>query len=319
MSQDKLPATVPVIIPSTVKAARKRARELRWGKIPEGDVVAAQAWMTGLGVQAIATGGPSPGGDVGGVFRVTVVGPWADKVQGQALVDRVARAGLAMGYRLVEVAWSPFMPAEILRRAGWVREGLLPDLVSVRYTRRAEGRLGELFAVPLGQAVANAVVDRLHSHHGASRGSMWSVGIVDHRGVVHCVAQVGVVRARMLMSPTTAEVVRVASDGTKNAASMALSRCTAALFALGHTRVVSYTILGELGYFYRVAGWWPTSLSAGGQWSRPSRARATAQQALPKVRWEIGPGAPKPSAAEAQRLAEVIHSSVGVIDIPTRR
>ncbi len=315
MSQDKLSATVPVIIPSTVKAARKRARELRWSKIPEGDVVAVQAWMTGLGVQAIATGGPSPGGD--DVFRVTVVGPWANKVQGQALVDRVARAGLAMGYRVVEVPWSPFASADLLRRAGWVREDLLHDLV--RYTRRAEGRRGEIFPVPLGQAEANAVVDRLHSHHGASRGSMWSVGIADRGGEIHCVAQVGVVRARMLMSATTAEVVRVASDGTKNVASMALARCTAALFALGYTRVVSYTILGESGHSYRVAGWWPTSLSAGGQWSRPSRARAAAQQALPKVRWEIGPGAPKPSAAEAQRLAEVIRSSVGVVQIPTRR
>lgn len=308
-----------LIAPMTVKAARKLARERGWRRIPEGGVVAVQALMPGRGAQAIATGGPSPGKDVDGAFLVTVVGPQANKVQGQALVDRVARAGLAMGYRLVEVVWPMDAPADLLRRAGWGREELPPDLVKVRYTRRAEGRLGELIAVPLEQAEANEVVDRLHSHHGASRGSMWSVGIVDRQGTIHCVAQVGVVRARMLMAPTTAEVVRVASDGTKNVASMALARCTAALFALGYTRVVSYTILGESGHSYRVAGWWPTSLSAGGQWSRPSRRRAAAQQALPKVRWEIGPGAPKPTPAEATRLATIIREAVGVTDIPTRR
>jgi hypothetical protein len=55
-----------------------------------------------------------------------------------------------------------------------------------------------------------------------------------------------------------------------------------------------------------------------GQWSRPSRRRAAAQQALPKVRWEIGPGAPKPDPKEAARLDAIIRDAVGAVQIPTR-
>ena len=307
----------PSFVPCTVKAARAMARTLGWGKVPARHVVAVRSDDLVRGEEVLVTGGTAEGSVTLSAFSVSAMGPGAHTAKGQALIDAVGRAGLAMGYRTVETDYAA--PGDLLRRAGWVRDSGSIELPDGGYVRRAEGRLGDLRAVPLLQAEANEVVDRLHSHHGAPQGSMWSVGIVGRDGVVHCVAQVGIARARMLMSPRTAEVVRVASDGTKNAASMALARCTAALFALGYTRVVSYTILGESGHSYRVAGWWPTSLSAGGQWSRPSRARAAAQQALPKVRWEIGPGAPKPSAAEAQRLAEVIRSSVGAVQIPTRR
>ncbi len=106
--------------------------------------------------------------------------------------------------------------------------------------------------------------------------------------------------ARMLQDGVTACVSRVASDRTRHAASMALAAITRAALALGYTRLVSYTLAGQKGAMYRGAGWWITGVSKGGEWARPSRGRAPAEQPGFKIRWEHGPAAlPYDELAEA--------------------
>lgn len=93
----------------------------------------------------------------------------------------------------------------------------------------------------------------------------------------------------------TAEVSRAASPKTHepvpHAASKALAAITRAALALGYTRLVSYTREDEKGTTYRAAGWRPTAIVDGGEWSRPSRSRKAAVQPCRKVRWEYGPDA----------------------------
>ena len=69
-----------------------------------------------------------------------------------------------------------------------------------------------------------------------------------------CVGIAGRPVARAYDDGWTVEVTRVASDGTRNATSMAYAALTRAAFALGYRRVITYTQHGESGSSLRAAG-----------------------------------------------------------------
>lgn len=160
-----------------------------------------------------------------------------------------------------------------------------------------------------------AFIERNHSHHHRPNTWIASVG-VSSDGELVCVAVLELPKARMLCNGRTAEVSRVASDRTRHAASKALGAITRAALGLGYHRLVSYTILGESGASYRAAGWWPTAISAGGSWDRPSRPALTREsgQTGQKVRWEFGPEAEPLDAA----VDGFVKGMAGKITIPAR-
>ena len=128
--------------------------------------------------------------------------------------------------------------------------------------------------IPITLRDAMGFVDRNHSHLPAPVGGIFAVGI-EGNGSLVCVAILGRPVARNLCDGFTAEVTRVASDRTtKNAASKAIGAITRAALAVGYTRLVSYTMLGEPGTVYIACGWKPVAISKGGQWARPSRHRS---------------------------------------------
>lgn len=163
-------------------------------------------------------------------------------------------------------------------------------------------------------AGAQAAVDRWHSHHEPPVSGLFALAAwVGDRCV--CVAIVSRPVARGLDNGTCAEVVRLASDGsTRGAASLTLRACVREAAARGYTRLVSYTLLGEIGACYRAARWRPVAVTRGGQWDTPSRRRKPAKQPGRKVRWEAGSAA-KPRSLMAQRLLE---EHAGRVAIPTR-
>jgi hypothetical protein len=55
--------------------------------------------------------------------------------------------------------------------------------------------------------------------------------------------------------------------------------------ALGYREVWTYTLPEELGTSLRAAGFVDKGLTAGGEWNRPSRARAPAKRPETKRRW----------------------------------
>lgn len=140
---------------------------------------------------------------------------------------------------------------------------------------------------PITRDAANAEVRRLHRHHPPVVGCCFCISVVDASGVVRGVAIVGRPVARMLQDGVTAEVTRVATDGTPNACSMLYGAAWRAARAIGYRRLITYTLPSEGGASLRGAGWTlETETAGGGEPSRPSRPRAPSQSpTCKKARW----------------------------------
>ena len=142
---------------------------------------------------------------------------------------------------------------------------------------RGAGVTVGLRLVPVSLAQANEHVAAWHRHNRPVVGHKFSVGAADEDGVLRAVAIVGRPVARHLDDGDTIEVLRVATDGTRNANSMLYAACQRAAFALGYRRVITYTQGDESGSSLRASGW-----TVIGQrtprtgWHTPSRPRDNA-------------------------------------------
>ncbi|MBZ6250535.1 hypothetical protein KVH27_19405 [Streptomyces olivaceus] len=145
-----------------------------------------------------------------------------------------------------------------------------------------------LHLVPIRFRDAAAFVTMWHRHHRAPVGMIFAIGAADDAGVLHAVAIAGRPVARLLDNGQTLEVTRVATDGSRNAGSLLYGACRRAAFALGYTRLVTYTQNGETGASLRAAGWHVIAeRPAHPGWNRPSRAReSTGTEGIPRTLWE---------------------------------
>jgi len=139
---------------------------------------------------------------------------------------------------------------------------------------------------------ASAFVEAVHRHHKPPQGARWSVGatLVGSPSVLVGVAIVGNPVARMLDDDYTAEITRLATDGTKNACSFLYAACTRAAKALGYRRLVTYILCSESGESLKALkqmGWHEVGQAGGGTWSRKERPRDDKHPTEPKVRWEV--------------------------------
>lgn len=131
-----------------------------------------------------------------------------------------------------------------------------------------------LHLVPLTLAQANEHVAAWHRHNRPVPGAKFCVGATDDQGVLRAVAIVGRPVARHYDDGMTLEVIRVASDGTRNANSMLYGAAARAAFALGYTRLITYTRADESGSSLRAAGWHVVAeRPSRGGWHAPSRPR----------------------------------------------
>lgn len=121
---------------------------------------------------------------------------------------------------------------------------------------------------------ANAFIRAHHRHHKPARGCIFVVACAAGDAVVG-VAVVGRPVARQLDDSYTAEVVRLATDGHRNACSMLYAACWRAARALGYLRLVTYTLPEEGGGSLRAAGWRCVGEAGGGRGAVES-ARAEA-------------------------------------------
>lgn len=141
--------------------------------------------------------------------------------------------------------------------------------------------------VPLALDEANALVAKWHRHHKPVPGAKFCIGVVDGERVVGA-AIVGRPVARMIDDGTTLEVNRCVTDGTRNACSALYGAARRAAFALGYSRLITYTLPSEGGASLRGAGWKLLGERGGGQWSRSSRPRVdvAATVAGQKLLWD---------------------------------
>ena len=128
--------------------------------------------------------------------------------------------------------------------------------------------------VPVSLAQANEHVAQWHRHSLPVVGSKFQVGAADDDGILRAVAIVGRPVARHFDDGMTLEVLRVASDGARNANSMLYGACRRATFALGYRRLVTYVLASEGGASLRASGWRVVASRPPREgWSAPSRPR----------------------------------------------
>ena len=139
--------------------------------------------------------------------------------------------------------------------------------------------------IPITIKEANLFVARVHRHHKPVTGALFAVACANGDTVVG-VAIIGRPVARMSQNGWTAEVNRVATDGTKNACSMLYGAAWRACRALGYRRLVTYTLPEEGGASLRAAGYRLIGEAGGGSWTRRSRPRIDAHPLQEKLRWE---------------------------------
>lgn len=142
-----------------------------------------------------------------------------------------------------------------------------------------------LSIIPCELAKANAFVRQHHRHHQPVPGHKFSIAVTDG-DTVRGIAIVGRPTARMSDDGLTLEVVRVATDGTKNACSALYGACRRAAFALGYKRLITYTLPEEGGASLRGAGWKLLGEAGGGSWSRKDRPRVDKHPLQRKLKWE---------------------------------
>jgi hypothetical protein len=145
---------------------------------------------------------------------------------------------------------------------------------------------------PISIANANAYVARWHRHHKPTRGALFALSVIVTGEVEPCgVAIVGRPVARRLQDGRTCEVLRIATDGTRNACSRLLHACRRAAQALGYVRVITYTLASESGASLRAVGATISGTVQGRSWDQPSRPRTdkSSAQLADKVRWELLP------------------------------
>lgn len=142
-----------------------------------------------------------------------------------------------------------------------------------------------LILQPLTLAEAHAFVREHHRHHGPSVGGKFAIGVNDGERVVGVVV-VGRPVARHFDDGWTAEVTRLATDGTRNACSMLYAAAWRAARAMGYRRLVTYTLPDEGGASVRAAGWRLVGEAGGGSWSCKSRPRVDKHPLQTKLLWE---------------------------------
>lgn len=133
---------------------------------------------------------------------------------------------------------------------------------------------------------ANAYVTANHRHHKAVRGHRFSLACYED-GRLCGVAIVGRPRSRRIDQHMTVEVLRLCSDGTKNACSKLYGACRRAAKALGYHRLITYTLADENGKSLLASGFSYCYTNKGGSWNQPGRPRSDKAPVCPKHLYEI--------------------------------
>lgn len=145
----------------------------------------------------------------------------------------------------------------------------------------------KLRVVPTTVKGAIRFVRAHHRHLPELRGGLFAAG-VEVDGELVGVAVAGLPRARVWNGTGRISIARVAvapEADNKNACSMLYGAICRAAQALGWVEAWTETLPDEPGASLRAAGFTDMGLSAGGEWSRPSRVRAAARHPEPKRRW----------------------------------
>lgn len=141
--------------------------------------------------------------------------------------------------------------------------------------------------VPIELSEANALVKRWHRHHKEAQGHRFSIGVYDtKKQELVGAAIIGRPVARLVNWRTTVEVVRLVSDGTKNACSILYAASARVAKELGYEKIQTYILDTEAGTSLLASGWFCENKTAGGGHGWHSRSgRRDDQPENTKQRW----------------------------------
>lgn len=131
-------------------------------------------------------------------------------------------------------------------------------------------------------AEANAFVSELHRHHKKVTGHRFSVGCTQNGWLVG-VAICGRPVARKTDQKYVLEVLRLCTDGEKNACSFLYAACARIAKEMGFTKIQTFILESESGATLRAAGWERGHLSSGGTGWQSRANRRSDQPTTPKV------------------------------------
>ena len=134
-------------------------------------------------------------------------------------------------------------------------------------------------------ADANAFVAALHRHHPPVVGHKFSIGAVKDGELVGVVI-VGRPVSRHRDDGGTLEVTRLCTDGTRNACSFLYGAAAKAVFALGYSKIGTYTLPDEGGASLRASGWKLIGERGNSSWNRAGRSRPNEKSVSTKLLWE---------------------------------
>ena len=148
---------------------------------------------------------------------------------------------------------------------------------------------------PINLRDANRFVAEHHRHNMPTTGHKYSIACYD--GDRLCgVAIAGRPVARKLDDGLTIEIMRVCTDGTRNACSILYGACSRCAKEMGYKRVITYTLVSESGASLRASGFVQKCIGGGTSWNVPIRPREETQLTLfgeerkypdqLKIRWE---------------------------------
>ncbi len=139
----------------------------------------------------------------------------------------------------------------------------------------------------MGWREACHFVDENHRHHRMPQGWKFGIGAMKDNSLCG-VVMVGRPVSRIIQrdEPQTGEVIRLCTDGTRNACSFLYGAARRAAFEMGYNRIITYILASESGHSLRASGWRFVRMAGGGSWSRPSRNRDTNHPVVEKQLWE---------------------------------
>jgi len=147
--------------------------------------------------------------------------------------------------------------------------------------------------VPLTLAQARRYVADHHRHNEPPIGHRFSIGL-ERDGALVAVVIAGHPQARKADDGRTLELLRLTTEGDRNACSRLYSAAVRAAAAMGYRRVITYTLDTESGSSLLASGFTVDGTSPGSEWKHTDGPRSADRPTLfdppkmptgPKVRW----------------------------------
>lgn len=120
--------------------------------------------------------------------------------------------------------------------------------------------------VPLTLAQSRRYVAEHHRHNEPPRGHKFSIGLERDGALVGVVIASRPV-ARGADDGRTIEIIRLTTEGDRNACSRLYSAACRAAAAMGYRRAITYTLAEEVGSSLRASGFTHDGTTSGGQWT----------------------------------------------------